>query len=306
MATAAMKNIGALKGYRFIDVHNQAMLQKTAAQKMFYVDSNTGTDTTGRSGEDIRSPFATIDYAVNKCVASKGDTVLVLPFHAETVTTAITLDTAGISILGLRQGNYQPLITIGAATDGATITAANCEIGGLDFTLSLDAVTAHINIAGAKAYVHDCRHVGSVTSCNSVNVYTITADGDDCLVEDVLIRNAVVEVVGAILFEGAFTNGDFRRIRVLDSIGFTSGALYDAAAATGVKLENCQFQNKKAATAVIDFTSNSVGVGDFISVSGRHTTIASNIVPGTSFDFFNTTVTEEAAKTGMIWTVDAD
>ena len=306
MTTAAMKRIGNLGEYRFLDVYNSAIFQKTAAQKVIYVDSNTGTDSATRSGEDIRSPFATIDYAVNKCVASQGDTILVLPFHAETVTTAITMDTAGVSVIGLRQGNYHPLITVGAATDGLTITAANCEVGGLDFTLSIDAVTAHINIAGAKAHVHDCKHVGSITDCNSVNVYTITADGDDCLVEDVLIRNAVVEVVGAILFEGAFTNGDFRRIKVIDSIGFTNGALYDAAAATGISIDYCEFQNKKAATAVVDFTNNSVGCMNNVQIHGRHTTIASNLVSGTSMDLSNVKVNEEAAKTGMDYTVDAD
>lgn len=307
MATAAMKRIGQLGGYRFLDAYNSAIFQKTAAQKVIYVDSNTGTDSATRSGEDIRSPFATIDYAVNKCTANNLDTILVLPLHAETVTSAITLDTAGVSVIGLKNGNRKPLITCGAAADGVTITAANCEFGDIDFTLSIDAVTAHINIAGAKAYVHGCSHIGSITDCNSVNVYTITADGDDAQVEDIKIYNTVVEVVGAILFEGAATNITMDRIRVYDTIGFTNGAIYDAAAATGVLLRDCLFMNAKAATAVVNFASNSVGVGERISVSGRHTTIASNIVPGTSFSFPGVAyVVEEAAKSGMVWTVDAE
>jgi hypothetical protein len=41
--------------------------------------------------------------------------------------------------------------------------------------------------------------------------------------------------------------------------------------------------------------------------SGRHTTIASNIVPGTGMDFFENYVVEEAALNGIIIPVaDAD
>ena len=151
MTTAAMQRIGQLGQYRFLDAFNGAIFQKTAAQKVIYVDSNTGTDVATRSGEDIRSPFATIDYAVNKCTANNLDTVLVLPMHAETVTAAITLDTAGVSVVGLRHGNRKPVVTGNGAIDALTVTAANCEFGGIDFAgPSTDAQTAQVNIAGAK------------------------------------------------------------------------------------------------------------------------------------------------------------
>lgn len=307
MTTAAMKRIGQLGSYRFLDAFNSAIFQKTAAQKVIYVDSNTGTDSAQRNGEDIRSPCATIDYAVNKCTANNLDTILVLPMHAETVTAAITLDTAGVSVIGLKHGNRKPVVTGNGTIDALTITAANCELGNIDFAGPLtDAQTADVNIAGAKAYIHGCSHIGSVGTENKVNVYTITADGDDCLMEDINIYNTVVEVPGAILLEGAATNVFMENIYVYDSVGFTNGAIYDAAAATGVIMKNCTFMNAKAGTVVVNFVSNSVGYGINIGVCGRHTTIASNVVPGTGMQFFQAYVVEEAAKSGMVWTIDAD
>jgi len=303
-----MKRIGQLDGYRFIDAYNSAIFAKTAAQKLIYVDSNTGTDSATRSGEDIRSPFATIDYAYNKAVANQGDTILVLPFHAETVTAAITMDTAGVSVIGLKQGNYMPTVTGNGTIDAVTITGAKNQLGNIAFAGPLtDAQTADVNVAGANAHVFGTRHIGSVSTENKVDIFTITADGDDCLIEDFSIFNTVVEVPSGIKLEGAATNVEIRNFYIYDSIGFTNGAIYDAAAATGVFVHHGTMMNAKAGTVVLNFVSNSVGCCSHINIAGRHTTIASNVVPGTGMNFFECYTVEEAAKNGMlIPVVDAD
>lgn len=273
--------------------------------KIFFVDSVHGSDSYG--GRTIYRPFATIGAAYSACTTNNHDVILVLPRHAETRTSVLTIAKVGLSIIGMKSGNKRPILTMNAAADAISIEAADVLIQGIKFAAPLtDAQTADINVAAADCCVRDCVFLGSVSTENKVNVITITADGDDFLMEDCMIYNTAVEVPGAILLEGAATNVTIKNVVVLDSVGFTNGALYDAAAATGVYLEHCIFQNRKAATAVVAFSNNSVGVGNDIGFSGRHTTIASNVTPGTSFDFFFTGVTEEAAKTGMIWTVDAD
>ena len=81
----------------------------------------------------------------------------------------------------------------------------------------------------------------------------------------------------------------------------------DEAIATLVTVHNSLLKNIKAATAVVSFASNSTGVMSFCHVSGRHTTIASNIATGTGIDFFEVYATEEAAKNGMLLpAVDAE
>ena len=41
---------------------------------VFFVDSSTGSDT-GASGRSADLPFASLDYALGKCTANKGDAI---------------------------------------------------------------------------------------------------------------------------------------------------------------------------------------------------------------------------------------
>ena len=55
----------------------------TTTGSIFFVDSVTGSN--GNSGADSDHPFATIDYAIGKCTANKGDHILVMPGHNEAI-----------------------------------------------------------------------------------------------------------------------------------------------------------------------------------------------------------------------------
>lgn len=95
----------------------------TGAQK-FYV----GTDGTQAYELAItRVPdantFTSIDAANNACVASRGDIIYVLPGHTESLTTAgaITLDTIGVQVIGIGEGNLRPQITFASTDNSASI-----------------------------------------------------------------------------------------------------------------------------------------------------------------------------------------
>lgn len=300
----AMKRIGRLAGSRFVDVLNGSVMLTHPLAKVFYVDSTLGDST--KSGEDIRSPLPTLAAAYAKCTADHGDIIAVLPGHSETISSTLTISKAGVQIVGFKWGNRIPIITVSGAIDGISVEAANVTIQGLRFAgPAVDAQTADINVAAAYCSIIDTVHIGSVATENKVAIITLTADADDCLIDGVKIYNTVVEVPSAIVLEGALTNVTIKNTFVMDSVGFTNGAISDGAAATGVIIQDSVFQNAKAATAVIKFSNSSVGFGINVGVSGRHTTIASNI-SGAAFEFFPAYVTEEAAKSGMVWTVDAD
>src|SRR3990167_8350785 len=72
-------------------VNNSSVLAKGGVS-----GSNTG-------GGTYHRPFSTIDYAIGRCVASRGDVIMVMPGHAENVTAAagITMDVAGVALIGL-------------------------------------------------------------------------------------------------------------------------------------------------------------------------------------------------------------
>ena len=63
--------------------------------EIYYVNSGTGanavggiTGSNGNNGLSPKTPFATIDYAIGRCTANRGDTIYVMPGHWETLTTA--------------------------------------------------------------------------------------------------------------------------------------------------------------------------------------------------------------------------
>jgi hypothetical protein len=251
------------------------------------------------SNGSYAKPYDTIDYAIGQCAA--GDRIAVAATHAETVTAAITMDVAGVSIFGERRGNYMPVITPNGVINALTMTAAGCYIQSLEFAAPLtDAQTADINIAAAKCSVVATRHLGSVATENKVDIFTIQAAATSFLLDGVRIYNTVVEVPSGIKIVGAVARGEICNCYVWDSVGFTNGALYDAAAATGLYVHHNVFSNAKANTVVLNFVANSTGVCSFNHINGRHTTIASNVVTGTSMNFFENRVVEEPTLNGAI------
>jgi len=125
---------------------------------VFFVDSTTGSN--GNSGTDKDHPFSTIDYAIGRCTGDKGDVIIVMPNHTETVTsaTALALDVAGINIIGLGSAGTRPLITLTTATtasinvDADDITLKNFRI---DLT-GVDAVALGIDVNAAGFTMEDC------------------------------------------------------------------------------------------------------------------------------------------------------
>ena len=143
--------------------------------KVFFVDSNNA----GGQGTKAR-PFATIDEAVGNCTANKGDFIIVMPGHVETLTAAgqLVLDVAGITVYGLGTGSLQPQVVhdtaIGADVD---IDAANVTIHNLHFVASFADVTASIDLNAADCWLSHCRWTDEGANLNFVDY--ILGPGDN-------------------------------------------------------------------------------------------------------------------------------
>lgn len=133
-------------------------LQMTNPGKVFWVNNSGVTPERGIGGSNDNkgsylAPFASIDYAVGKCTASRGDIIMVMPGHVETVTAAagLVLDVAGITIIGLGQGTLRPQVNfttaVGADMD---VDAANITMMNFRFTGGIDALTGPIDINAAN------------------------------------------------------------------------------------------------------------------------------------------------------------
>ena len=109
---------------------------------VFFVDSNNGSDS--NDGKRKNRAFATLDAAIGATTANNDDVIYILARHSETITGAggITVDKAGISIVGLGQYDTRPTFLMDASTAVTMlVTAANCTIENLKF------VAGHADIA---------------------------------------------------------------------------------------------------------------------------------------------------------------
>lgn len=150
---------------------------------VFFVNSVTGTDSTG-FGQNPDTPFATIDYAVGQCTASKGDVIYVLPGHVETVAAAagLALDVIGIKVIGLGHAGIRPQVNLTATDATVTISAAAVTVENILFTGGIDAIVSMIVVSAADAVLRNIE-TRDVTGQMVVAILT-TAGANRLLIED--------------------------------------------------------------------------------------------------------------------------
>ena len=99
----------------------------------YYVDSSNGSSSNG--GTSWTNAMATLDKAIAKATANNGDVIYLAPYHTESESTAATsiatLSKAGVSVIGIVQGNQRPTFTLSAADATFSVTAGNCSIEGI-------------------------------------------------------------------------------------------------------------------------------------------------------------------------------
>lgn len=112
---------------------------------VFFVDSVNGSS--GNDGTAPNRAMATIAQAIALCTASKGDVIIVMPGHAEAVTsTSLALSVAGVSIIGLGRGSLRPTLTFSATSSIISITAANCSLENFLLVGNVDNIVTGISL----------------------------------------------------------------------------------------------------------------------------------------------------------------
>jgi hypothetical protein len=152
--------------------HVMALLTK---QSIWYVDSN-GNAGDGRTPE---RPLATINAAID--AAAAGDTIFVLPTHAETVANATTIipDKDGLSIIGLGRGARRPTITFSHANGNTPISGAGVVLKNFLFTTTgaID-VTAGITVTAEDVLLEDLEYRDALTTSQTVDFIVGAAASD--------------------------------------------------------------------------------------------------------------------------------
>ena len=132
----------------------------------FFVD-DSGSNS--YDGLDADHPFADLDYAVGRCTAGVSDVILVMPGHAETISSAgaITADVADITIHGLGRGLSRPTITYDTAnTTIINITGANTKFSNLIFSANYADIAMAIDVDAKGVMIDHCSFRDTAGSMN--------------------------------------------------------------------------------------------------------------------------------------------
>lgn len=247
--------------------------------KVFFVGSTAvpggvvGVDA-AQLGDRPQQPYATIDFAIGQCVASRGDVIVVLPGHAETVTVAITMDIAGVTLWGLGAGRNRPAITASGAIDACTVTAANCRIHNLRFVGAAASVTAQINVAAADLTVTKCVIEQDAVPLVAV---TVAAGGNRLTIADCLFFATADGADFAIDFEAGVSTPSITGCTFNYSpLGIDTACIRaNAQAVAGGLIENCRFIC--VVSPFIDFNCS-----DSLSGDGLISNVVASIGPTTT------------------------
>lgn len=267
----------------------------------------------GSNGNDgsYLKPFASIDYAVGRCVASRGDIIMVMPGHVETVSTAagLALDVAGVAVIGLGNGALRAKVNLTATTATVAISAASCTMHNILFTGGIDAVASAIVVSASDVTLSRCE-LRDVTGQMTVGVLT-TAAADRLLLSEFVYRgDSAAGGQNAISIVG----GDHIEIKDFSIDGNFSGAAIDVAttATTNISIHDGYIWTKNSADLCIKdtITASTGRIGP--NLNFMLTDNAANIteaVTGATFHLFDPVyVCNLAGEKGMLinWTASTD
>jgi len=110
----------------------------------------------GNDGSYIR-PFGTLDYAVSRCTANRGDIVFIMPGHAETESTVdaaiAQLDVAGVAVIGLGSGDLRPSFTVNDDGNTFDISGANTILSNIRLVSSVVDVAVGFDVSAANVVI---------------------------------------------------------------------------------------------------------------------------------------------------------
>jgi len=167
--------------------------------EVFWVNNSSVLAKNGVGGSDgnpgtYTRPFKTIEYAMSRCLADRGDVLYVMPGHDETIAGAagVAFDVAGVTVIGLGTGTKMARLDFTATASTVTVTAVNISLYNLNFHANVSAVVIGLSVIAAATdlIVDSCRFDVEATTTDEFNTSINVGVGCDRLI----IRNCLMDM----------------------------------------------------------------------------------------------------------------
>jgi len=199
----------------------------------------------------------TLQAALSRCRSGQNDIVIVLPGHAESISTAdfLTNLVAGTQIIGVAplRSAQMPTLTFTATTSTVLLDVAGCTISGIKFAVGIDAVVSFLTVSAAGCRIEGCLFQMGTSSALDAGTGVIVAAGADDLVifSNVFQGTSTAVTTNCISCTGAVNGLTVAQNDFDVSIsGATSGVIEFSAAATQFRITGNNIVNRRAAAAV--------------------------------------------------------
>jgi hypothetical protein len=233
---------------------------------VYFVSSTaTGAADSAANGTTKELPFATLSYAFSSDRVTSGDTVYVMPSHAETVNAAgdITMDIAGVTVIGLGSGSSRPTFTY--ATDTAStwlISAANVTVKNVLITATgtIDVVNA-IAVTGADCLLEDVEVREPASTTQFVDPLIISTGAARCRVVRYICRShASGDAIQSGILISAVVDGVEIDDAQIDGL-MATGCIESTAAATNTKIRRSELRQRHATqAAAVNLHASNTGI----------------------------------------------
>lgn len=270
---------------------------------LLFVHSGTGTDGAGY-GRNPDAPVATIDYAIGLCTANKGDTIYVMPGHAENITAAdgIDCDVAGIRIIGLGQGTLLPTITFTAAAGSITVDAANVLLKNLRLVAGFaTGVTAGVTISasGDGCTLDGLQFRDTLATTEFLIHVSVATTVSDLTIQNCSFVTLAGSLTNSILFAGTSVNAVIRNnVFFVDS----SDSVIDhlTAAPVNILIDSNYIVNQDTGAAGYVIDVHASGTGMACNNRGAYNKVDAEMTKGAAMWWLENYFSNTIAESGLL------
>ena len=280
--------------------------------KVFWVGNATAAILPGQKSPSdgnqgtFNDPFSTLDYAIGKCTASRGDIIMVKPGHAENISAAsgITVDVAGIAIVGLGTGTLRPKFSfITAATATMVVSAANVSFYNIQWEANFADVAIGLDVSGVDGLSFDsCYFTEAGADLNYAIVVDLATGADDISFNKCkFITNDIANTshINGVAHAGFYVSDSLFYANTAQTV--VTGLIATSGNATNVDIRDSVFRSNVDGALWVDFngTANS-GVVRNCYVSSLDIAGATSTGDFTGGHFFECYVSGEADAFGLV------